>query len=189
MEVDGQERGFVTPVFEEALRRRRRQRIKRRAVVGAQPREQRQVMRADEHVDAVDLEQAKPPDSVRQRGGADVRVAAQCVESLRRERDAPGLGERKFFLQRQSPGIVAATDRIGVAARCHGSVTFGDRAVRIDGNVVDRLLWRSTLSHEVFPVAVLRLVLRDVAEKSFAILDGDQFQGVYRRVSLVLRLP
>ena len=90
-------------------------------------------MRADEHVDAVDLKQAKPPDRVRQRGGADVPGAVHAVEPLRRQRDPAGLRQRKFFLQRRSPGIVAATDRIWVAARCRGSVTFGDRAVRNDG--------------------------------------------------------
>jgi hypothetical protein len=70
-------------------------------------------MRADEYVDAVDLEQAEPANGVRQRGGGDVRGTAQSVEPLRRERKAAGLRERDFLFQLTSPcaalGINAST--------------------------------------------------------------------------------
>jgi len=115
LQVDRQERGFVAPVFEEALGSRRHVRVERRAVVGAQPRKQGKIVRANEHVDAVDLTQAESTDGVRQRAGAEVRGAGQPVEPLRRERDAAGRKRRKFFLQRFPPDstfsrLIAVTD-------------------------------------------------------------------------------
>ena len=88
---------------EEALGLRRRQRVKRRTVVAAEPRKQRQIVRADKHVDAVDLEQAEPADRVRERGGADIGCAGHAVKTLGRQRDAAGFRGARFLPSGLSP--------------------------------------------------------------------------------------
>ena len=59
---DVDQTGRVTPVLEQPPGRDPRRPVEQGAVVGAQPREQGHVVRADGHVDRVDLELGEPVD-------------------------------------------------------------------------------------------------------------------------------
>jgi hypothetical protein len=96
MEVQRQKRGFVRPIFEQSALALAAPggAVEQAAVIGAEPREDRQIMGADEHVDAVDLVQAEPFDRAAEVALID-RIRPRPAEAQRRERDAPRLGERK----------------------------------------------------------------------------------------------
>ena len=87
-----QQRGLVRPEFEQAALALAApgQAIEMVAVVVAQPREQRQVMRARQHVDGVDLQQAEAVDGASDMADVGRAVGARRAKALRGERDSTG---------------------------------------------------------------------------------------------------
>ena len=96
--LDRHQRRLVTPVLEQlspaaAIGGC----VQQRHGVRAEPGEQRQVVRPDEHVDRVDLQQAERAHGADYVGLDDVPTGALAAKPLRRERDPPRLGQRQRF--------------------------------------------------------------------------------------------
>ncbi len=116
MGFEGQQRGLMRPVFEQlsaahtsraGLRPRADtpgQAIEVRPVISANPRESRKIVRAGEHVHAVDLEQVEAVQHALQPGRAGLR-RMPCCKTLCGERDAPRLGQTDALQIRHSPTL------------------------------------------------------------------------------------
>ena len=93
-----QERGLMGPVFKQPplLRSPPGGRVDQRTVIGSQPGEGRQVMGADQDVDAVDLVQGEPVDGFQPPRGRDP-FRARPAKALGGKSDPPRLGEGKLF--------------------------------------------------------------------------------------------
>ena len=89
----------MAPVLEERAGLLVRGVVEPRDVVGAEPAEERQVVRAREHVHRVDLEDTEPVDRAEQRGRRDARRTRRSRrrEPLRGERDPPRLARRQIL--------------------------------------------------------------------------------------------
>ena len=87
----------MRPIFEQAAALAPGETVEQRRRIGAEPRESGQVMRAGQHVDAVDLVEARRsirPRSCRLPTGPGLRGRGQ---SLRRQRDPARGGEGEGF--------------------------------------------------------------------------------------------
>jgi hypothetical protein len=70
--------------------------VEERRVVGAEPRERHQVLRRQDDVDVVDLQEAEPAERAPEKRGAHPAAWARAIEALRPERDAARLAERQL---------------------------------------------------------------------------------------------
>ena len=124
-----QQRGLVRPEFEQPALAPASpgESVEMRAVIVSQPREQRQVVRARQHVDGVDLQQTEAiygAFDVTEVGDA---VRARRAKALRGERDSTGSsgGKEVAFTQVRLPLAApspAAADRAAAALRPHPAI-------------------------------------------------------------------
>ena len=84
--------------------------VEQRGIVGAEPGEERQVVRAHEHVHGVDLQEPEALDGPEDVGGPGPRRRARVAEPLRGQRDAPRLrgGQRLDGGQLRPAGAASA---------------------------------------------------------------------------------
>ena len=94
MRRERQQRGLVRPELEQPALALAApgDAVEMIAVVVSEPREQRQVVRARQHVDRIDLQQAQPVDGALDVAGVGGAVGAGDAEALGGERDAAGGG-------------------------------------------------------------------------------------------------
>ena len=93
--LHGHDRRLVRPLFGE-LAPAVDDLVQQRAVVATQTGEGHEVVRGNEDVHEIDLQQAEPPDRAAQVVRGHPAARPGMVETLRRERDAPGLGDREL---------------------------------------------------------------------------------------------
>jgi hypothetical protein len=93
LEIDRQERRFVTPVLEQRTRWIKCERVERIAIVSAEPRERGQVVRARQHVDRIDLDHAELFGE-RAQHRLRHRLRTRTGELLRRDRECTRLDQR-----------------------------------------------------------------------------------------------
>ncbi len=84
VEVEGEQRRFVRPIFEQRARPAPGGAIEHRPRISTEPREERQVMRPGEHVDAVDLQQLRVPEHPAQVTHVHRPARSVRAETLRR---------------------------------------------------------------------------------------------------------
>ena len=101
------ERGGVAPVLEE-LTAAVRHLIEQFHAVGAEPREERHVVRAHQHVDGVDLQHPGAVEHASQVAHVDATRRARLGEALRGERDATSLCEREISRRHGPRRYIAA---------------------------------------------------------------------------------
>src|SRR5674476_695931 len=84
----------MRPIFEKPARGTTICAVQQVTVVGAEPREQRHVVRPYEHIDRVDLEETEARNHLAKMSRRD-RLGTVLGESLRSQRDPPGLQHRQ----------------------------------------------------------------------------------------------
>jgi hypothetical protein len=132
--LDRHERGLMAPVLEQPGPFPPRQVFKGLARIGAEAREERQVVRPDEHVDRVDLQNAEAADHPQQVVAADRACGARSREALGAQGDAPRLGGGDLGHAAQDRALNAPAGRRSAPPARRGTAPSG-RA--------DRASWRS----------------------------------------------
>ena len=100
----------MPPIFEEASRALDHDLVQGRLLVNAETREERQIMGADEDVDAVNLEKTELRNRTAHPRGGDDPVSVGPVEPLRGKRDPARLSRRNLHFDRPplNPPILCA---------------------------------------------------------------------------------
>jgi hypothetical protein len=133
MVVDRQQRRFVRPVFKESSRPARNRRVEEFARVQAEPRIERQIVRARQDVDAVDLEQAQPIDRPAELSLIYGSGRSGSVEPLRGERDLARFGSCQEEFQDRPWLTVAPKARksANIASGCSNAAKCPPEAISV----------------------------------------------------------
>ena len=120
LQLDGQKGSLVTPVLEQRSSLIRvGHPVEQRGLVRPEPREAGQIVRAHEHVDRVDLDQAEPAHHADEVVRARRSSRPRRREALRGQRDAARLGKRQRRVGRRSVAAIRAI-RSRAPAAGHG---------------------------------------------------------------------